>query len=249
VVCRSVCHDCQLCKNGWTDRDAVCNVDLVGSKKARIVWGCTLAPAGEYDWTVRVRRGCCVFVKLLWPLVTPCHWLDVSLRDVIVRQHNGRPENEWAFSRLHQAECKRCAEVQGTRCFRCLFVIGVQHGGKILDSRGLPTDFHNWTAYGVKTEGGCGGCATPAGRVCHVHDPSGALVLLPVPPRSARVSVERIYENRSSRTAGFESAATCESGSSPPTRTTEKLYAANVDLGIDRAAENHHHLYLANERW
>ena len=115
-------------------------------------------------------------------------------------------------------------------CYRCPVR---RRQDSLLDSRGLPTDFHNWTAYGVKTEGGRGGCATPAGRQCHVHDRSGPLVLLPVPPRTVRVRVERIYENRSSRTAGFESAATCESGSSPPTRTTEKLYAANADLGID----------------
>ena len=30
--------------------------------------GVTLTPPGEYDWTVRVRRWCGYFVKLLWPL-------------------------------------------------------------------------------------------------------------------------------------------------------------------------------------
>ena len=31
--------------------------------------GCTLAPPGEYNWTVHVRRRCGLSVKLLWPLV------------------------------------------------------------------------------------------------------------------------------------------------------------------------------------
>jgi len=29
----------QLCKNGWTDRDAVCVVDSAAPKKACITWG------------------------------------------------------------------------------------------------------------------------------------------------------------------------------------------------------------------
>jgi len=31
--------------------------------------GCTLAPPGEYHWTVHVWRRCGLFVKILWPLV------------------------------------------------------------------------------------------------------------------------------------------------------------------------------------
>jgi len=31
--------------------------------------GCTLAPPGEYDWTVRLWRQCGLYVKSLWPLV------------------------------------------------------------------------------------------------------------------------------------------------------------------------------------
>jgi len=31
--------------------------------------GCTLAPPGEYNWTVHVWRRCGLFVRLLWPLV------------------------------------------------------------------------------------------------------------------------------------------------------------------------------------
>jgi len=63
---------CQPCKNGWTDRDAIwiCDVNSGGSKEA-CTDGCTLASAGECDWTVHVH--CAVvmrpYVKLLWPLV------------------------------------------------------------------------------------------------------------------------------------------------------------------------------------
>jgi len=42
----------QLCKNGWTDRDAIRAVDLGWPKKVCIRWGCTLTQPGEYDWTV-----------------------------------------------------------------------------------------------------------------------------------------------------------------------------------------------------
>jgi len=31
--------------------------------------GCTLAPPGEYIWTVRMRRQCGLLVKLLRPLI------------------------------------------------------------------------------------------------------------------------------------------------------------------------------------
>ena len=72
---------CELCKNGWTDGDAVWVVDSGGLKEAQVqsystggtanVPSCknTLAPPGEYDWTVHVRRRCGIFVKLLWPLI------------------------------------------------------------------------------------------------------------------------------------------------------------------------------------
>ena len=46
---------------------------------------CTLAQPGESDWTVRVRRRCDLFLKLLWPLVffmvprSRLSWLTVSL--------------------------------------------------------------------------------------------------------------------------------------------------------------------------
>jgi len=57
-VCRSVCHDREPCRNRWTDRDVVWDVDSGGQKKARIRWGCTLAQPGTYNRTVHVRRRC-----------------------------------------------------------------------------------------------------------------------------------------------------------------------------------------------
>jgi len=37
VVCRSVCHSSELCKNGWTNQDAVWeHEDSGGSKEPRI---------------------------------------------------------------------------------------------------------------------------------------------------------------------------------------------------------------------
>jgi len=76
-VGRSVCHDREPCKNGWTDRDAEMPFGVrtrVGPRKYVLDGKMGmhidhLAPSGEYDWTVRVRRRCGFFVKLLWPLV------------------------------------------------------------------------------------------------------------------------------------------------------------------------------------
>jgi len=56
----------ELCKNGWTDRFAVWVVDSGGLKEAQVqsyspggasapTREGTLAPPGEYDWTVRLR--------------------------------------------------------------------------------------------------------------------------------------------------------------------------------------------------
>ena len=39
----------ELCKNGWTDRFAVWDLDLGGLKEAPV------QPPGEYDWTVRLQ--------------------------------------------------------------------------------------------------------------------------------------------------------------------------------------------------
>jgi len=60
---RRHCHD--LCKHDWTSRFAIWVVDLGASKEAQVqlcspgganVSSCegTLAPSGEYDWTVRL---------------------------------------------------------------------------------------------------------------------------------------------------------------------------------------------------
>jgi len=47
----TVCHE--LCKNGWTDRDAVWVVDP-GAEESMCCMEGTLAPPDEYDWTVRI---------------------------------------------------------------------------------------------------------------------------------------------------------------------------------------------------
>ena len=52
----SVCHTSEPCKNSWTDQDAIRGVELSGPKD--VLGGCTLAPPGEYQWTVHVRRRC-----------------------------------------------------------------------------------------------------------------------------------------------------------------------------------------------
>jgi len=38
LVCLSICHSSETCKNGWTDRDAVWVVDSGGPKKPCIRW-------------------------------------------------------------------------------------------------------------------------------------------------------------------------------------------------------------------
>jgi len=42
----------------WTDQDGVWEVDSGGPEEVRSGYGCTLAPPGEYKWTVRVQRRC-----------------------------------------------------------------------------------------------------------------------------------------------------------------------------------------------
>jgi len=71
----------ELCKNGWTDQDAILDVDWGGPRKY-VLYGVTLAQPGEYDWTIHERRWC--DIKLLWPLVNVatdshcCVWLLVK---------------------------------------------------------------------------------------------------------------------------------------------------------------------------
>ena len=69
LVCWSVCHDYESCKSGWTDWDAVWDVDLGGFKEACIRWGCTLTPPCEYDWTAHVRLRCGISAHLF------CDWM------------------------------------------------------------------------------------------------------------------------------------------------------------------------------
>jgi len=104
----SVWHDREPCKIRWTDR----NLDSVGSRDAcrPIRWECTLAPRGEYDWTVHVRRRRGLFVKLLWPFVIIDVVVSIGLHDLKNKKSALGPDRhrlvglvnkmsyKWAFS-------------------------------------------------------------------------------------------------------------------------------------------------------
>ena len=84
VVCPSVCLCRSAClSRSWAPQKTLnrsrcrlgCGLGWVQLACSR--WGCTLAPPGEYDWTVHVRRRCALFVKLVWPLV-----LSLRLRKI-----------------------------------------------------------------------------------------------------------------------------------------------------------------------
>jgi len=66
-ACLTLCRE--LCKNGWNDRFAVWVVNSGRPKEAQVQsycpgganvpsWEGTLAPLGEYDWTVHLSRQC-----------------------------------------------------------------------------------------------------------------------------------------------------------------------------------------------
>ena len=71
-ACLSVGHNCELCWNGWTDRDATWDVDLCGPEKTVIrlgsspqgkveIWATSpsdLAHCGVHIWHI---RGCSIF--------------------------------------------------------------------------------------------------------------------------------------------------------------------------------------------
>jgi len=58
IVCQSVCQSSEPRKNIWTDRHAAWVEDSGVSKEPCIRQRCTLAPPGEYHWTVRVWQQC-----------------------------------------------------------------------------------------------------------------------------------------------------------------------------------------------
>jgi len=70
ALCRSVCHDHQSCKNGFTDRDAVWVQDSGGPEEP-----CSLLDRVHVGatWRIRLNRPCTAtmppYVKILWPLV------------------------------------------------------------------------------------------------------------------------------------------------------------------------------------
>jgi len=84
VVCLSVCHTSEPCKNGWTDRDTVL-VEDSGGPRNHVLDGVQIPPSpvrrgnfGEYDWTVHMRRRCGLLsnysdhLLLLWRIIAPC---------------------------------------------------------------------------------------------------------------------------------------------------------------------------------
>ena len=87
-------------------------MDSVGSRDAcrPIRWECTLAPRGEYDWTVHVRRRRGLFVKLLWPFVIIDVVVSIGLHDLENKKSALGPDRhrlvglvnkmtyKWAFS-------------------------------------------------------------------------------------------------------------------------------------------------------
>jgi len=105
-VYRSDRHTSEPCKKDWTDQDAVWVVGFDGESVPRqhtrdqktdvtianifgfLYMGCTFAPPGEYNWTVRVRRRCqitlttccnCTLITLfLLKLLLPMGILDVG---------------------------------------------------------------------------------------------------------------------------------------------------------------------------
>jgi len=64
-----VCHDRKPCKNGWTDRNAVWNVDSGGPNY--VLDGIHI----RATWRIWLNRPCAAamrpYVKLLWPLISP----------------------------------------------------------------------------------------------------------------------------------------------------------------------------------
>ena len=86
VVCLSVCHDREPCKNGWTDRDAVWVVDSGGPNEPCIRWGPDPPMRrGNFEGAAVVKLqvygipSVCAaalrrVVKLLWPTCCVFHW-------------------------------------------------------------------------------------------------------------------------------------------------------------------------------
>jgi len=55
VVCRSVCHISEPCKNGCTDRDAVWVVGSNGPKESCVSWGSSGRVLDRLEQTAKVR--------------------------------------------------------------------------------------------------------------------------------------------------------------------------------------------------
>ena len=64
-MCVCVGHNCQPCKNGWTDQDAICNAHSWRPNKLHIRWGPGF-PKGRGNFG---GRGHCLVLTLLWAIV------------------------------------------------------------------------------------------------------------------------------------------------------------------------------------
>jgi len=94
-VCLSVCHTSELCKNGWTDRDAVSVEDSGGAKETCITWG----PALLRDVAMATNFGTKIAIN----------WLCVNDSDYAIGYGgdlSGRP-TECSYCR-YPAPSRRC---------------------------------------------------------------------------------------------------------------------------------------------
>jgi len=92
VVCLSVRHSTEFCKNGWSDRDAVCVEDSGRPKEPCIRWG------PDRPWDEAVSKGkeaaCCkVIATLPWAVQKRLNWTDREA----VRDLDSRGPNELAL--------------------------------------------------------------------------------------------------------------------------------------------------------
>jgi len=88
VVCQSVCHCSESCQNGWTDRDAVWDLDSGGPKKACIRWGAHWRHlANTIEPSLRGGNAACCQI-----ILTTCYslrfgqWGDLLRKYIIIRR-------------------------------------------------------------------------------------------------------------------------------------------------------------------
>ena len=111
----SVCHNCEPCKNGWINWNAICVVDLGGPNELCITQGAR-SPMGRSNsrgrkwWPIvnyRKYHPCAVamrsFVKLLWPNYLNCWngYLQYSLPLNVTHTGVFNPENYVQYGSMH----------------------------------------------------------------------------------------------------------------------------------------------------